>query len=100
MRVALVTPYSPFGPHDHAANDMGRELAKVIAEHNDLHVVTPSAGSRSEMERAAEAGCTLWPLSYPNAPKSVAALGLRPYWLRHSWSRGMTTAALDVGRRI
>jgi len=100
MRVLLVTPYSPFRDHDHAASDTLVPLVASLSKTHEVHVFTPDIVSGSELRRGKEIVHEVWAGSRADLGKVRAALGVRPYWAREVWTRRMTEEACVVAARI
>jgi hypothetical protein len=91
MKVVLISPFSPFRQHDHAASDLLVKLVEQLAPRLDLYVYSPDADMAQESARAAAAGCELLDCR-ARAPSGVRArIGPKPYWQRSVWNRQMST---------
>src|ERR1700757_1015228 len=98
MRVLLVTPFAPFGRHEHAAADTLVPLVEELSKLHELHVFTPDVvGSRNSSGGDA---ARIWRSVARPSGKLRAATGTRPYWPRHDGPPKATAELVALTRRV
>jgi glycosyltransferase involved in cell wall biosynthesis len=98
MRVLLLTPFAPNLRHDHAAADTIVKLVPRLAQHVELFVFSPQ--HTRDSATADNLGYTMLPASAGGSAGVGARLGVKPGWLRQSWSRRTTGDVLGLVKRL
>lgn len=94
----LLTPYSPTKIHDHAADDLGRQLVNSLSESYELHIYAPGQAP-SANGPGPHAGAT-YHRGSPPQPSPWRHFGLYPAGIRKDWSRRNTREARLLLRKL
>lgn len=97
FRLILITPYSPFTTHDHAADDLAHHVIRELGRKVDLHVIAPF-GTRATTE--VKDGITYHHLANRREFHGARFFGIYPSFARKDWSRRQTREARRLVKRL